>query len=60
MKFNNENIKGRTIVKIDAICKCRECGEYASYVDYCTGAIYCSEECYDNAMDRMSKWARAK
>lgn len=57
-KFTEENKKGRTVMKVDTIYKCGECGDETHYVDYCTEGAICSHECYDDRMDKLTKWAR--
>lgn len=59
MKFNNDNLKGRTIECVNELKTCRVCDCSTQYVDYTTGSPYCSEECYDSSMEMMSQWANA-
>lgn len=58
MKFNNKNIGSRTMIKTNTLGKCKVCGSDTYYLDNLLFRRYCSQECYDLDMDRMSKWAR--
>lgn len=60
MKFNESNLGKRTLKKVKDVKPCIVCDTKTQYIDYLTGARYCSEECYDSSMEEMSRWARGK
>lgn len=59
-KFDESNLKGRTVMKVEDFKPCKVCGDNTDYIDYLLGSRYCSHECYDNSMEAMSKWARGE
>lgn len=44
-KYNDDNIKENTIMKVDNFKPCTECGEPTRYIDYIYECRVCSEEC---------------
>lgn len=55
MKFNENNIGKRTVIKVDSIRKCSQCKCDTNYLDYCTEDGICSPECYDKYNETLNK-----
>ena len=53
-KYNDDNMKNNTIMKVDNFKPCVECGEPTQYIDYCYECRVCSEEC-DNVITEYIK-----
>ena len=48
MKWDNlseEEMRMRTLFKIEETHKCSMCGNNTHYIDYCSESYYCSDEC---------------
>lgn len=50
-KFTDLNIGDYTVVKVDNLEPCIECGQLTQYIDYCFELRVCSKECDDKVTE---------
>lgn len=52
-KFNNVNVEGYTVVKVETEQPCIVCKDKTNYIDYCLESRVCSKECYKELTERI-------